>query len=154
MTNVYNRNLLSFVPWERISQLLEDAISWLADNAGPQGLNQPLISSIHLRLILRRDMLHAVGSDICGLPSEHRSRWQSVSKSLALVSATQDQGVYVKDAFSGKIQRQLASTTPPRPIINLSFAEAREYLTRLCKHAEEIYGIIDCARPSNALVSH
>ena len=153
MTNLYNRNLLSSVPQDTVVQLLKEAISWLEGNFSLLGLNDTLKGSISARLNLRLNMLHAVGSDLsCQMP-EHHLRWESVSKCVELVSSTHDQAIRVEHAFSGKIQRQLASTTPPRPIINLTFPEAKEYFLRLCKHGKEVYGILNCTQPSVALVS-
>lgn len=152
MTNLYNRNLLSFAPWEIVVELLDEAISWIEEDLTLRGLDPSPYAAICARLLLRRNILIAVGLDLSNNTTEQRLRWQTVSKDVASISSTHNQGKSVEQAFSGKIQRQLASTTPPRPVINLPFSEAREYLTRLCKHGEEVYGILDSVQPAVALV--
>ena len=152
MTNLYHRPLLSDVPWENIINLLENVNTWLIDHASAEEVSPSFKVAISERLKLRINMLCAMGFGLSGPTSEHRLRWNLVLESLNAVSATHDQGVLVEAAFSERLQRQLASTTPPRPIINLSFGEAREYFAHLCRNGQEVYGILDCTRPSTALV--
>lgn len=80
------------------------------------------------------------------------SAWQQCSKLLPLLSGSKAVGQEVKDAFSAKIQRRLASTVPPRPIVNITFEEAHAHLSRLCQDGKEVYGVLDYHGGSNMLV--
>ncbi|RAL61572.1 hypothetical protein DID88_009611 [Monilinia fructigena] len=48
-------------------------------------------------------------------------------------------------SFSVKLQRKLASTVPPRPIVDLSQQSAYEHLERICKDGEVAVDILDYA---------
>ena len=153
MTNIYNRHLLLCVPWEHVDHLLQEATQWLERNGGSQGLNHPSMTSIRERLVLRRSLLNAIGFELVGTVAQHRQRWKLVADGIQPVNETYENGRTVEDAFSGKLQRHLISTTPPRPVINLSFATAMDYFGQLTRQAQEICGILDCSQPSVALVS-
>ena len=153
MTNIYNRHLLLCVPWEYVDQLLHEATQWLGQNANLQGLNQPLVTSIRARLVLRRSLLNAVGFELVGTVAQHRQRWKLVSDGTQPLIETHENGQTVQEAFSGKLQRHLTSTTPPRPVINLCFAKAMDYFGQLTRQAQEVCGILECSHPSVALVS-
>lgn len=58
----------------------------------------------------------------------------------------------VQEAFSEKIQRRLASTTPPRPMVELKFEEAMSVLRALWKDCEEAARIRACSSVSNLKV--
>ena len=153
MTNIYNRHLLLCVPWEHVDHLLQEATQWLEQNASSQGLNHILMTSIRGRLVLRRSLLNAVGFELVGTVAQHRQRWKLVADGIQPVVETHENGQAIEYAFSGKLQRHLTSTTPPRPVINLYFAKAMDYFGQLTRQAQEVCGILDCNQPSVALVS-
>jgi hypothetical protein len=87
------------------------------------------------RLSFRLNLLRAFDLDC---PLEHLSSyWPPISLSLPLISSTQELGKTVPGSFSTKIQRRLASTVPPRPIVELSFPDAFQNLAQLVKDCEE-----------------
>lgn len=53
------------------------------------------------------------------------------------------------DAFSLKIQRKLASTVPPRPMVNITSDDALAHLKRLCQDAIDMQQMLDYTGPSN-----
>lgn len=53
------------------------------------------------------------------------------------------------DAFSLKIQRKLASTVPPRPMVTISSDDALAHLKRLCQDAIDMQQMLDYTGPSN-----
>jgi len=59
----------------------------------------------------------------------------------------------VQQAFSEKIQRRLASTTPPRPMVELKFEEAISILKALWRDCDEAARIRVCNSVSNMKVS-
>jgi hypothetical protein len=62
-------------------------------------------------------------------------------------------GISVPEAFSTKIQRRLASTMPPRPIVQLSFEEAYTHFKRLFVDGQEVADVLDFTDPQTILVS-
>jgi hypothetical protein len=63
--------------------------------------------------------------------------WPSILSHLPEITATHHLGKPVPDSFSTKIQRKLASTVPPRPIVDLAFSSATEKLQQLCTDCSE-----------------
>jgi hypothetical protein len=61
--------------------------------------------------------------------------WTSLLVLLPDLKFTQALGKTVSAAFSEKIQRKLASTVPPRPIVEVSYESAYKHLERLCRDA-------------------
>lgn len=52
-------------------------------------------------------------------------------------------GKPVPEAFSAKLQRKLASTMPPRPIVQTSFEDAFANLTRMISDGIEVVGVLN-----------
>lgn len=63
--------------------------------------------------------------------------WTPIAMSLSELKDTHSLAKLVPESFSPKIQRTLASTVPPRPIVNFSFEDACEKLSQLCADCEE-----------------
>jgi hypothetical protein len=87
------------------------------------------------RLEFRKAFLTALDLDC---PLGHLGHyWSPILASLTVINATQQVGKVVPGSFSTKIQRRLASTVPPRPIVELEFKDAFEKLKQLCIDCEE-----------------
>lgn len=87
------------------------------------------------RLTFRLSLLRAFDLD-CPLDNLS-SYWPPIYSLLPSINATQQLGRTVPGSFSTKIQRRLASTVPPRPIVELSFPDAFQKLTQLVTDCEE-----------------
>ena len=149
MSNLYHRKLLTDYDVSVIIQELENAIVYLqSSTAATEGATRdPLIH----RLELRREILSAVQTD--EIMTEQRvSSWGRCLDLLPVLATTTRLGVPVEDSFSAKLQRRLASSVPPRPIVKISFDDAHAYLTNLCRYARDAYRILDYHRVSNLLV--
>lgn len=101
-------------------------------------INDGLRSAIIARLQFRKDFLLALDLD-CPLDSLS-NYWPPVLKHIAAITSTHQLGKTVPGSFSTKIQRRLASTVPPRPIVELDFKDAFEKLKQLCIDCEEATG--------------
>lgn len=80
-------------------------------------------------------MLRTSSSDL--EPQEALQAWTPIAMSVPEFKGTHSLGKSVPDSFSPKIQRTLASTVPPRPIVNFSFEDACEKLLQICADCEE-----------------
>ena len=69
--------------------------------------------------------------------------WNELQSSLPQLKSTINLGKLVPDSFSVKVQRKLASTVPPRPIVNVSQDRAFEHLERLCRDAAIAVDVFD-----------
>ena len=58
--------------------------------------------------------------------------------SVGRMRETQSWGVPMPQAFSPKIQRTLASSVPPRPVVRADFAESLHYVSQLFSFSEQL----------------
>ena len=143
MTNLYHRELFPNCPTEHFQSLLDKALSWMNDQGGR--LSKPMIEALQDRLHFRKSFLHSLHSNYhvdhvkTGL-----SPWKSCANFLPALFSSHGVGVRVSEAFNIKIQRRLASTVPPRPIVNISFQDAHDYLCKLCKDGQDVESILQC----------
>lgn len=69
--------------------------------------------------------------------------WQDTAAQLVLLKDSHELAKPVSESFSAKIQRRLASTVPPKPMVELSFEDAFEKMTQMCKDCQEAVRIVD-----------
>ena len=136
MTQLYNRQLLSEFDVEEIITLLAEALTWLE---GQRSLiSEDIINALILRLRFREAFFEAVAVDLDVILDRSTERWEQCSAMLPLLTASKRIGKPVEEAFSVKIQRRLASTVPPRSMVNVSFEEVIRHLTRLCRDGKDV----------------
>ena len=95
-----------------------------------------LAGAIKARLTLIQCLLRAFDPSI---DSKKSQLWLEVVAALKVVDQSHTLGSPVPGAFSERVQRYLASTTPPRPRITTSWSDAVTKLERLCKDNSEAY---------------
>ncbi|KAF2454411.1 Mak10 subunit, NatC N-terminal acetyltransferase-domain-containing protein [Lineolata rhizophorae] len=134
-SHTYNRNLLVQVSEDHVVALLEEAEGWLEGEGGVSAIElRDVRLGLLSRIRLRKQFLIA----LCpGLSSEAQVNFNVIPEMLVGLEETHRFAEPVPTSFSQKIQRHLASTVPPRPIINLPFAEAVKKLSLLSKDAAE-----------------
>ena len=84
--------------------------------------------------------------------SQKSHYWERCLNTLPTIRESTRLGLPVESAFSAKIQRRLASSVPPRPVIRIEFSIILEYLTRLCQHGKDVYRALDCQGGSDLMV--
>lgn len=149
VTQLYNRSLLTPFDVGHFQKLIDEAVAWIDREAN---LDEKLRDAIRCRLRFRRDFLAAVEQDIGIIETRSSEHFVSCLKLLPTLKESFDVGKPVPEAFSLKIQRKLASTLPPRPMVNVSPEDAMEHLTRLCEDAIDLNEIIDYRGPYNLKV--
>ncbi|KAJ4335971.1 N-alpha-acetyltransferase, non-catalitic subunit [Ascochyta clinopodiicola] len=118
---------------------LDAAVEVIEDPA--LDVKDALRSAITSRLEFRRDFLRALDLDH---PLEHMaSSWPPVLQGMTTIKATHQLGQSVPGAFSTKMQRRLASTVPPRPIVEFDFKDALDLLEHICVDCEEATRFIE-----------
>ncbi len=138
--SLYNRNLLTHVALGDILTLLKKAQEAIENDS--LGLSSALKHALEIRLELRVYLLSAVNADK-SFERERARDWQACIGSLPDLKETQKLGKPVENSFSVKLQRKLASTVPPRPIVELSFDDAWDLLSRICSCGRDAYLILD-----------
>lgn len=134
-TNTFNRKLLVDVDDDACLRLLAQSVKYL-QKLKPNDIDPAVRDALATRLEMRQDLITTF------LPNESISYtskdWTRLAKQVEIVLTTHDLGKPVPDAFSAKIQRRLASTAPPRAIVEVKFEEACQQLKMLCTDLEEV----------------
>ncbi|KAL4924488.1 N-alpha-acetyltransferase 35, NatC auxiliary subunit [Aspergillus undulatus] len=149
-TQLYNRSLLPHLGPELFCALLDRAISWIdeqneMDTAGK--------SAIKDRLDFRKQFLLALQQDILIVKSRSVDKLESCLAILPTLKESTNVGRPLPEAFSWKIQRKLASTVPPRPMVRISLEDALAHLQRLFQDGIHLNQILDYRGPSNLKVA-
>lgn len=150
VTHLYHRKILSDFEVSDIERLLEDALAWLRQSEGLciDGLQAALSNRIEFRKAFLSAMKLENPRDG---PSQIHS-WEICLNVLPSLLETKELGLAVETSFSTKIQRRLANTVPPRPIVKFSFEESYEFLYQLCQNGKESFRAIDCPDGNSWLV--
>ncbi|KAL8817087.1 MAG: hypothetical protein Q9223_004014 [Gallowayella weberi] len=148
VSNLYNRNLLSNCDTAGIYLLLDEASQF---TEGQSKMDKNLRNAILTRLALRQRLLRAMESDLNPDKAAQIQLWKECTKVLPDLLRTQGVGKPVKEAFSVKLQRKLASSVPPRPMVEIGFEDAQAFLSNLCRDAADVYHVLDYHGSSNIL---
>lgn len=85
--------------------------------------------AIILRLRSRQSFLEAF---LPLRPNEApEARWTVMEERIKEIQASHALSKLAPQTFSAKVQRRMASTAPPRPIIDIGFDEASKYLAKM-----------------------
>ncbi|KAL9614381.1 MAG: hypothetical protein Q9167_001110 [Letrouitia subvulpina] len=144
---LYSRDLLSTIDYVDIVECLEKAIEDLSSKR--IGCEDKIKDALQVRLQLRRHLLLAVECDSRPTDCNAIQHWARCLESLPSVLQSQGEGVPKPTAFSAKIQRRLASSVPPRPIVDISFEHAHAHLKQICQNGSEVYRALDYHGSSN-----
>jgi N-alpha-acetyltransferase 35, NatC auxiliary subunit len=126
VTHTYGRDFLPHISTDDAHQMLEVAITAL-DDKHPE-IDARVKGSLKARLEMRRSLLATFTSEPENL--------QDVAKALGQIKDSHNLAMPTPEAFSEKVQRQLATSTPPRPALSVSFTEACDKWQRLCSEVQ------------------
>ena len=148
-THTFNRDLLSNIGNDQILDTLNGALACLEEQSS--SLRSSLYRSITARLELRIEMLQAFSSN-----HPKADLFDRIQDLIEIVRSSADTGVSVKTAFSEKVQRRLASTAPPKPVIEIGTDQAFERLKQICSDIREAHRLREVnylSSPENLRVS-
>ena len=100
------------------------------DTEIPDDLKSALSSRLEFRESFLKTVEEANSRDSMDNIKQH---WFELHSLLPGLKSSTALGKPVPASFSVKLQRKLASTVPPRPIVNLSWDVAYDALERLCR---------------------
>ncbi|GKT56921.1 amino-acid N-acetyltransferase subunit [Colletotrichum tofieldiae] len=142
VTNTYNRILLDDFSIESVRDVLKEAsfiLRQLSDS-----IPQEITDALHTRLLFRYTLLAAIDhTQYRTDPDRIRSPWKEAQDMLPRIKSTHALGKPVPEACSAKLQRKLASTMPPRPIVEISFDDAFGHLTKIISDGLGVVGVLD-----------
>lgn len=117
-------------------------------------MDDEIVQALDFRLELRLAFLRAIElSELRSNPRSLKTPWIQMGAILEPINKSHSLGVAVPEAFSAKIQRRLASTMPPRAIVELGFDEAYLNFKRLVADGQEVTDVLDFSDSQSLLVS-
>lgn len=131
VTHLFGRELLPKTTVDDSMVMLIDANQCLED---ARALSPALHTALKKRLLLREHMLQALGGSAM--------HWELMLSLLDDIHTSHNLAVAIPAAFSSKVQRQLATSTPPRPMLNVSWPEAMTKWRQLISYVMEAYHLI------------
>lgn len=142
VTNTYHRSLLDNLDRDEIRDDIMAARKTL--HSLRHTMTDEMADALGFRLELRTAFLRAIeltelrsNPDSLSLPwSQMCAVWEAINKSRHL-------GTSVPEAFSTKIQRRLASTMPPRPIVQPSPEETHAHFAKLFADAIDVLNVLN-----------
>ncbi|KAI1780273.1 Mak10-domain-containing protein [Hypoxylon cercidicola] len=151
VSNTYDRTLLFDIPVEPINSLLQKARADL--RVVSNVVAKDVSAALDLRLELRIAFLRAI--DLATLrkanPDSLKMPWIQMSGLIEHINKQHSLGKPVPEAFSTKLQRGLASTMPPRPMVQPSFEESYGHFKRLFQDGVDIMDVLKYAEPQSLL---
>lgn len=109
--------------------------------------------ALDFRLELRLAFLRAIElTELRSNPRSLKTPWIQMDAILEPINKSHSLGIAVPEAFSAKIQRRLASTMPPRAIVQLSFDEMYSNFKRLIADGQEVTDVLDYSDSQSLLV--
>lgn len=132
-------------------ELLDQAVNYIEET---EHLKKSIRIAIVGRLKFRRGFLHAIALESSLARQQHTAIWSSCLALLSELTKSQEYGTPVPTCFSAKIQRRLASTVPPRPLISTSITDAHDYVKRLLEDGIAAGYVLDCRTGSQITVNN
>lgn len=152
VTNTYDRNLLCDIPLEPINSLLKKARSDLRamGNAVTKEISAALDSRLELRIAFLRAM--ELANIRKANPESLKMPWIQMNGLIQHINKQHSLAKPVPEAFSTKLQRRLASTMPPRPIVQLSFDDTYHHFKRMFQDGKEVMNVLKYHDPHSLLM--
>lgn len=112
-----------------------------------------IAQALDFRLELRYAFLRAIElSELRSNPESLKTPWIQMKAVLDQLQKSHDKGAPIEECFSAKLQRRLASTMPPRPIVKLDFEEAHKHFVRLAVDGIEVADVLKYTDSQSLLV--
>lgn len=116
-------------------------------------LDPEITQALDFRLEFRYAFLRAIElSELRSNPESLKTPWIQMKAILDQIQKSHNKGTPVEESFSAKLQRRLASTMPPRPIVQLDFDEAHKHFLRLAVDGIEVADVLKYTDSQSLLV--
>ncbi|KAK4101848.1 Mak10-domain-containing protein, partial [Parathielavia hyrcaniae] len=142
VTNTYNRSLLENIDRYEIRDEIMQARKVIHERR--HTMTDEIAHALGFRLELRTAFLRAIElSELRSDPESLSLPWCQMQGVIEAINKTRNLGKPVPEAFSTKIQRRLASTMPPRPIVQLSPEETHEHFKKLVADGIDVLNVLN-----------
>lgn len=113
-----------------------------------------ICTALRTRLELRIAFLDAIDlSDLVNATSQSlKLPWTQLKGLVGRLEKEHALASPVPEAFSTKLQRRLASTMPPRPMVKLSFEDCITHFQRFFQNGNEVIDVLQYTDPQSLLV--
>ncbi|POS84228.1 hypothetical protein EPUL_003377 [Erysiphe pulchra] len=128
VSHTFNRNLLEDIKLTSILNFLQETINLVISSK----IESKIRNALHSRLRFRVEFLKAVENADSKTLNSKLTIWKNLLLKIPELEKTTVHGTPVPSAFSEKLQRKLASTVPPRPIILIHIVDALNHLKKMC----------------------
>ena len=125
VTHLFGRDLLEKLTVDDAAIAMEDALKCVMSADLASGVSE----AIEKRLWFRRNYL--------ALLIGETDDWSLLVKHLAEINVSHPLAATLPDAFSDKVQRQLATSTPPRPMLEVSWDDSFKKWNKICSDAQD-----------------
>ncbi|CAK7270961.1 N-alpha-acetyltransferase, non-catalitic subunit [Sporothrix epigloea] len=149
-TNTYHLSLLKDTSREDVRNVLREAHT--AMTGVMNGWAADVCQALASRLFFREAFLTAI--DLAELrirPDALKEPWLQMASAIREIRESHNLGTAVPAAFNTKMQGILASTMPPRPMVQPSFDEAIGHWSHLCLDGAEAVDILRYEDPQSLL---
>lgn len=151
MTHTYNRSLLGELDDESIATFIDITIHLLGtSNAMDPRIKEALLQRLKYRNAFLRTV--SMAGDRSSMVSL-QSAWSTTLQLLPGMKSERELATPVPDSFSVKLQRKLASTVPPRPVVAIEFDDAYQHLKKLCTDGLVVTEVLDFHDTNSLIVS-
>jgi hypothetical protein len=151
VTNTYRRSLLDNIDREEIRDEIMRARKALHHLR--HTITDEMADALGFRLELRTAFLRAIElSELRSNPESLGLPWSQMRAVWEVINNTRHLGKSVPEAFSTKIQRRLASTMPPRPIVQPSPEETHGHFKKLFADAINVLNVLNYADSQSLMV--
>lgn len=152
VTSTYHRSLLDNIDRSEVRDEIMSARR-LLHTLRPT-ISDAVADALCFRLELRSAFLRAIElSELRSNPDSLSLPWSQMKAIWEPINGSRHLGTPVPEAFSTKIQRRLASTMPPRPIVQPSFEETYEHFRKLFVDGTEVLKVLNYTDSQSLLVS-
>jgi hypothetical protein len=139
VTHTYNRSLLDKIEDEPIHKCLEEAREALrSSDRGSLQVREVLCRRLEFRAAFLKTVSIANQRNSPYL----KSSWDNLLALLPSFADEKELSKPVPDSFSAKLQRKLASTVPPRPVVTIPLETAYDHLLRLCQDGQVLSNVL------------
>lgn len=149
VSQTYGIPLLQNIEKSDVLGLLESAMKWIQENSSV--MSSDTCRALQNRLMLRKSLLE----DFARSPDCYHGsivpHWNTSLELIAEVEKDHFLGKPVDEAWSMSVQRKLASSVPPRPLVEKSFSEAINTVRQLCTEINSALKLLTCKGASNLM---
>lgn len=137
---LYNRSILTEHEIDPVHKIIRRAIQFLEESSG---LEQNVKDALTNRLRFRNHFLEALDEEKFANDVQDKLPFTTCLSLVGPIESSVSLGKPIEDAFTLKIQRKLASTVPPRPMVTISIGSAMSHLKRLCQDAIDMHELLE-----------